>query len=72
MKCVCVANLVCSCTEPGRSRDSVVGMRLATGLNDRGVGVRVPVGARIFSSPRRSDRLCGPPNLLSACKATGA
>jgi hypothetical protein len=26
------------------------------GLDDRGVGVRVPVGSRIFSSPRRSDR----------------
>jgi hypothetical protein len=29
------------------------------GLDDRGVGVRVPVGSRIFSSPR------SPPNLLS-------
>jgi hypothetical protein len=34
------------------------------GLNVRGVGVRVPVGSRIFSlhSP---DRLWGPPSLLS-------
>jgi hypothetical protein len=24
-----------------------------------------PVGSRIFSPPRRPDRLCGPPNLLS-------
>jgi hypothetical protein len=34
-------------------------------IDDRGVGVRVPVGSRIFSSPRRPDRLWGPPNLLS-------
>jgi hypothetical protein len=27
------------------------------GLDDRGVGVRVPVGSRIFSSPRRPERL---------------
>jgi hypothetical protein len=32
---------------------------------ERGVGVRVPVGSRIFSSPRRPDRLSGPPSLLS-------
>jgi hypothetical protein len=35
------------------------------GLDDRGVGVRVPVGSRIFSSPNRPYRLWGPPNLLS-------
>jgi hypothetical protein len=34
-------------------------------LDDRGVGVRVPVGSRIFFSPRCADRLWGPPNLLS-------
>jgi hypothetical protein len=28
------------------------------------VGVWVPVGSRIFSSPRRSDLLWGPSNLL--------
>jgi hypothetical protein len=49
---------------PG-SRDSVVGIPTGYGLDDRGVGVRVPVGSRIFSSPRRPDRLWGPPNLLS-------
>jgi hypothetical protein len=40
---------------------------IATGywLDDQGFGVRVPVGSRIFSSPRRPDRLWGPPNLLS-------
>jgi hypothetical protein len=35
------------------------------GLGNRGVEVRVPVGSRIFSSPRRPDRLWGPPSLLS-------
>jgi hypothetical protein len=35
------------------------------GLDNRGVGFRVPVGSRIFTSPRRPDRLLGPPNLLS-------
>jgi hypothetical protein len=34
-------------------------------LDDRGVGVRVPIGSRIFSSPRRPDRFWGPPSLLS-------
>jgi hypothetical protein len=46
------------------SRDSVVGIATGYGLDDRGVGVRVPVGSRIISSPRRPDRLWGPPNLL--------
>jgi hypothetical protein len=34
------------------------------GLDDRGVGARVPIGSRIFISPCRPDRLWGPPNLL--------
>jgi hypothetical protein len=29
-------------------------------LNGRGIGVRVPVGSRIFSSPRRLDRHWNP------------
>jgi hypothetical protein len=33
-------------------------------LDDRGVGVRVPVGARIFTSPSLSDWLWSPPSLL--------
>jgi hypothetical protein len=37
------------------SRDSAVG------LHDRGVGVRVPVGSRIFSSPHRPYRFRGQP-----------
>jgi hypothetical protein len=46
-------------------RDSEVGIATGYGLADRGVGVRVPVDSRIFSSPRRPDRLWGPPSLLS-------
>jgi hypothetical protein len=42
-----------------RSRDSVVGIATGYGLDDRVVGVRVPVGSRIFSSPRRPDQLWG-------------
>jgi hypothetical protein len=33
----------------------------AYGLEDGGVGVRIPVRSRIFSSPRRPDRLWGTP-----------
>jgi hypothetical protein len=48
-----------------RSRDSVAGIATSYGLDDRGVGVRVPVGSRIFSSTDRPDRLWGSPKLLS-------
>jgi hypothetical protein len=48
-----------------RIRDSAIGIATGCGLEDQGVGVRVPVGSRIFCSPRRPDRLWGPPNLLS-------
>jgi hypothetical protein len=47
------------------SRGSSVGESTGYGLDDGRVGVRVPVGSRTFSSPRRSDLLCGPPSLLS-------
>jgi hypothetical protein len=47
------------------SRDSVVGIATAYGVYDREVGVRVPVGSRIFSSPCRPDRLWVLPNLIS-------
>jgi glucose uptake protein GlcU len=40
-----------------RSRDSVVGIATSYGLDDLGVGVRVPVGSRIFCSPNRPDWL---------------
>jgi hypothetical protein len=46
------------------SRDSVVSTATGYGLDDQEVRVRVPVGARIFSSPRRPDRLSGPPSFL--------
>jgi hypothetical protein len=42
-----------------------VGIATSYGLDDRGAGVLVLVWSRIFSSPRRLDRLWGPPNLLS-------
>jgi hypothetical protein len=48
-----------------KSRDSAVGIATVNGQDDRGVEVRVPVGSKIFSSPRRPDRLWSPPNLVS-------
>jgi hypothetical protein len=36
---------------------NVVGMATGYGLDDQGVGVRVLVGASIFTSPCRPDRL---------------
>jgi hypothetical protein len=54
-----------SMSESQGSRDSVVGIATGYGLHDRGLGVRVPVGSRIFSSPRSPDLLWGPPSLLS-------
>jgi hypothetical protein len=47
------------------SRHSVVGIATGYGLDDREVGVRVPVVLRIFSFPRCPDRLWCSPNLLS-------
>jgi hypothetical protein len=46
---------------------NMVGAGIATGyeLDHQGVGVRVPVGSRMFCSPRRPDQLWGPPSLLS-------
>jgi hypothetical protein len=48
-----------------RSRDSAVGIATGYGLEDRGVGIRVPVGSRIFFPPNRPDRLWGSPSLVS-------
>jgi hypothetical protein len=52
-------------TNISRSRDGVFGIATAYRLDDRGVTVRVPVGSWIFSSPRRPERLSGPPSPLS-------
>jgi hypothetical protein len=41
-------------------RDSIAGIATGYGLDDRRVRVQVPVGCRIFSSPRHADRLWGP------------
>jgi hypothetical protein len=46
------------------SWDSVVDIATGYELDDRGVGLQVPVGLRIFSSPRCPDRIWGPSNLL--------
>jgi hypothetical protein len=46
-------------------RDSSVGIATGYGLDDRGGGIRVPVGTRILSFPRRPQRHSGPPNLLT-------
>jgi hypothetical protein len=48
-----------------RSRDIVVCIATGYGLDDQGVGVRVAVGLRMFSSPLRPHRLWGPPSLIS-------
>jgi hypothetical protein len=50
---------------PHKRRGRVDGITTAYGLVDRGVGVRVPVGSRIFISQDRLDRIWGPLNLLS-------
>jgi hypothetical protein len=46
------------------SRDSTVGIASGYGLDGRGVGVRVLVVARFFSSSRRPNWFWGPPSLL--------
>jgi hypothetical protein len=45
--------------------DSAVGIATGYGLDDGGFGIRVPIGSRIFSSPRHWGRFWGPPDLLS-------
>jgi hypothetical protein len=45
---------------PFRSRDSAVDIATGYLLDDREVGVLVPVGSRIFTSPCHPDRLWGP------------
>jgi hypothetical protein len=48
-----------------RSQNSAVGIATDYGLEDREVGIRVPVGSRIIFYPQHLDRLLGPPNLAS-------
>jgi hypothetical protein len=62
-----------SLRSPG-SQDSVVARSLVTGygLDDRGFGIRVAVGSRIFSSQPGPVRLWDPPNLLYNGRAPGA
>jgi hypothetical protein len=43
------------------SRNSVVGIATSYGLDDGGVGVRVPLGSKKFYSPCRPDRLWAHP-----------
>jgi hypothetical protein len=45
--------------------NSAVGIATSYGLDDIGVGVRVPLRSRIFTSPNRPDQLWGPPNLFN-------
>jgi hypothetical protein len=47
------------------SRDNAVSIATGYWLDDRKVGVRVPVRSRIYPSPRRQDRLWGTLCLLS-------
>jgi hypothetical protein len=47
-------------TPERKSRDSVVGIAIGYGLDDRRVGVRVPVGSRIFCSQTSSRPALGP------------
>jgi hypothetical protein len=42
-------------------RDSSVGIATAYRLDDRGIGVEVPVNSRNLSSPQRPDRLWAHP-----------
>jgi hypothetical protein len=63
--CQTLINIFRCISDYRKSRDSAVGIATGYGLDDREVGVRVQAGSSIFSSPRRPDRLWGPPNLLS-------
>jgi hypothetical protein len=46
-------------------RDGSVGIASGFELDNWGIVIQVPVGSRIFFSPRRPDRLWGSPTLLS-------
>jgi hypothetical protein len=51
------------------SRDSAVGIAIGYGLDDRGVGIRVPVGSRVFS---KSSRPALGPTKLPIQEVSGA
>jgi hypothetical protein len=51
--------------ETKKKLDIVVGIATGYRPHDQGVGVRAPVGVRIFTSPGHPDEFWGPPNLLS-------
>jgi hypothetical protein len=53
-----------------KSQDSAVDRETGYGMDARGVGVRVPVGSRIFFYPLRPDRLWG--HSASYLMGTGA
>jgi hypothetical protein len=53
------------------SRDSAVGTATGYRLEDGRVGVRVPVGSRICTSPCRPDRLWGALKLLPEVNRMG-
>jgi hypothetical protein len=54
------------------SRDSSVGIVTGYGLDDRGVGVRVPVGSRIFSEVHPTSYPMGTGSYFPGGKAAGA
>jgi hypothetical protein len=53
------------CGKNGGTISAVGCYLMLYGLEDRGVGVRVPVGSRIFSTPHCPDWPWGPPSLLA-------
>jgi hypothetical protein len=66
-----VLNQVSICYGRSRNRDNVVGIATGYGLDDRGIRIRVQVGSRIFSSPRRPDRFWETPSLFPGVKRPG-
>jgi hypothetical protein len=53
------------CLMPNSLSIGTIGVATGFGLDERGVGVGVPGWTGILTSPRRPDRLWGPPSLLS-------
>jgi hypothetical protein len=61
---VCLSHLL-TCVMLTGELYSAVGITTGYWLDGRGVGVGVSVEARIFSTPRRPDRIWNPPSLVS-------